>query len=70
MEKTHWNVKTYNEEKKEWEGTATYMAGETKEAKKGVDVSTFQGKVDWKKVKKAGSDGIKTAVIYILLQLF
>ncbi len=47
---------TYNEEKKEWEGTATYMAGEEKEAKKGVDVSTFQGKVDWKKVKKAGME--------------
>ena len=47
---------TYNEEKKEWEGTATYMAGEEKEAKKGVDVSTFQGKVDWKKVKNAGME--------------
>ena len=47
---------TYNEENKEWEGTATYMAGEEKEAKKGVDVSTFQGKVDWKKVKKAGME--------------
>ena len=47
---------TYNEDKKEWEGTATYMAGEEKEAKKGIDVSTFQGKVDWKKVKKAGME--------------
>ena len=47
---------TYNEENKEWEGTATYMAGEEKEAKKGVDVSTFQGKIDWKKVKKAGME--------------
>ena len=47
---------TYNEEEKEWKGTATYMAGEEKEAKKGVDVSTFQGKVDWKKVKKAGME--------------
>ena len=47
---------TYNEEKKEWEGTATYMAGEEKEAKKGIDVSTFQGKIDWKKVKKSGME--------------
>lgn len=47
---------TYNEEKKEWEGTATYMVGEEKEARKGVDVSTFQGKIDWKKVKKSGME--------------
>ncbi len=44
----------YNEETKEWEGTATYMAGTENQAKKGVDVSTFQGDIDWKKVKNAG----------------
>ena len=44
----------YNEDTKEWEGTATYMAGTEKEAKKGVDVSTFQGNIDWKKVKNSG----------------
>lgn len=46
----------YNEENKEWEGTATYMEGTEKEAKKGVDVSTFQGDIDWKKVKKSGME--------------
>ena len=46
----------YNDEKEQWEGTATYMAGTKKEAKKGIDVSTFQGKIDWKKVKKTGID--------------
>ena len=46
----------YNEESKEWEGTATYMEGTEKEAKKGVDVSTFQGDIDWKKVKKSGME--------------
>lgn len=46
----------YNEETKEWEGTADYMAGTEKEAKKGVDVSTFQGDIDWEKVKKAGME--------------
>lgn len=50
----------YNEETKEWEGTATYMAGTEKEAKKGIDVSTFQGDIDWKKVK---NDGIEFAII-------
>ncbi|MBR4982781.1 MAG: glycoside hydrolase family 25 protein [Lachnospiraceae bacterium] len=44
----------YNEETKEWEGTATYMAGTEKEAKKGIDVSTFQGNIDWNKVKNTG----------------
>lgn len=44
----------YNEETKEWEGTADYMAGTEKQAKKGIDVSTFQGEIDWKKVKNAG----------------
>ena len=50
----------YNEETKEWEGTATYLAGTDKEAKKGIDVSTFQGDIDWKKVK---NDGIEFAII-------
>ena len=44
----------YNEETEEWEGTATYMAGTEIEAKKGIDVSTFQGDIDWKKVKDSG----------------
>ena len=50
----------YNEETKEWEGTATYLAGTDKEAKKGIDVSAFQGDIDWKKVK---NDGIEFAII-------
>ena len=44
----------YNEETSEWDGTATYMAGEAKEAKKGIDVSTYQGEINWKKVKNSG----------------
>ena len=44
----------YNEETKEWQGTATYMKGTKEEAKKGVDVSTFQGDINWKKVKNSG----------------
>ena len=46
----------YNEETKEWEGTADYMAGTEKQAKKGIDVSTFQGDINWKKVKNAGME--------------
>ena len=46
----------YNEETKEWEGTANYMEGTQKEAKKGIDVSTFQGDINWKKVKNAGME--------------
>lgn len=50
------NYPVYNEESKEWEGTATYMAGTEQEAKKGIDVSTFQGDIDWKKAKNDGMD--------------
>ena len=50
----------YNEEKEIWEGTASYMEGMEKEAKKGIDVSTFQGDINWKKVK---NDGIDFAII-------
>ena len=46
----------YNEETREWEGTANYMAGTQKGAKKGIDVSTFQGDINWKKVKNAGME--------------
>lgn len=46
----------YNKELKEWEGTATYMKGTQKEAKKGIDVSTFQGDINWEKVKNTGMD--------------
>lgn len=46
----------YDKEKKEWKGTASYMEGTQEEAKKGIDVSTFQGDIDWKKVKKSGID--------------
>ena len=46
----------YDEEAKVWEGTATYMEGMEKEAKKGIDVSTFQGDIDWDKVKKSGME--------------
>lgn len=46
----------YDEENEEWSGTATYMQGTPEEAKKGIDVSTFQGDIDWKKVKKSGMD--------------
>ena len=44
----------YNEETKEWEGIATYREGEEKEAKRGIDVSTYQGNINWNKVKKSG----------------
>ena len=59
MEKNNFDLEqftypVYNEETKEWEGTADYMAGTEKQAKKGIDVSTFQGEIDWKKVKNAG----------------
>ena len=59
MEKNNFDLEkftypVYNEEIKEWEGTATYMAGTEKEAKRGIDVSTFQGDIDWKKVKNSG----------------
>ena len=58
MEKNNFDLEKftypiYNEELKEWEGTATYMAGTEKEAKKGIDVSTFQGDIDWQKVKNS-----------------
>lgn len=46
----------YNEKTKECEGTATYMEGTEKEAKKGIDVSTFQGDIDWEKVKMSGME--------------
>lgn len=46
----------YNEENKEWEGTASYILKDGKEAKKGIDVSTFQGNINWKKVKNDGMD--------------
>ena len=50
----------YNEDKENWEGTASYMEGTEKEAKRGIDVSTFQGDINWKKVK---NDGIDFAII-------
>lgn len=46
----------YNEESKEWEETASYMSGTEKEAKRGIDVSTFQGEINWKKVKNSGME--------------
>lgn len=59
MEKNNFDLEqftypVYNEDTKEWEGTAAYMAGTEKEAKKGIDVSTFQGEIDWERVKNAG----------------
>ena len=41
----------YNKELKEWEGEAAYKKGTQEEAKRGIDVSTFQGDIDWEKVK-------------------
>ena len=38
------------------EGTADYQLDEKTKAKKGVDVSTFQGEINWKKVKDDGMD--------------
>lgn len=46
-------------EDKEYEGEATYSDG-TVTAKKGVDVSKFQGDIDWEKVK---NDGVEYAYI-------
>lgn len=39
-----------------YEGEANYRIDENTEAKRGIDVSTFQGEIDWKKVKKDGID--------------
>ena len=44
----------YNKEIEEWQGTASYMEGTENEAKKGIDVSTFQGNIKWEKVKNSG----------------
>ena len=52
MEKFTYPV--YNKETQEWQGTASYMKGTEEEAKKGIDVSTFQGNINWKKVKNSG----------------
>ena len=46
----------YDEEEKVWEGTASYMEGTEKEARKGIDVSTFQGDINWEKVKQSGME--------------
>lgn len=61
MEKNNFDLEQftypiYNENLEEYEGTATYMAGTEKEAKKGIDVSTFQGDIDWQKVKNSGME--------------
>lgn len=45
-----------NENTGEKEGTTTYKIDENTYAKKGIDVSTFQGEIDWKKVKKSGME--------------
>lgn len=50
---------TYPEENEitgKLEGTAEYQLDEKTKAKKGIDVSTFQGDIDWKKVKEDGMD--------------
>jgi len=49
-----------NEETNEWEGEAAYKTEEGISAKKGIDVSTFQGNIDWEKVK---NDGIEYTII-------
>lgn len=49
-----------NEETGEWEGEASYKIEEGIYAKRGIDVSTFQGDIDWEKVK---NDGIEYAII-------
>ncbi len=49
-----------NEETGEWEGEAAYKINEEAYAKKGIDVSTFQGDIDWERVK---NDGIEYAII-------
>ena len=40
----------------EEEGTTDYYIDDTTKAKKGIDVSTFQGDIDWHKVKKSGME--------------
>lgn len=61
LEKNNFNLEkftypVFDKEKEEWQGTATYMKGTREEAKKGIDVSTFQGDINWKKVKDTGMD--------------
>ena len=55
----------YNEEIKEWEGTASYMAGTENEAKKGVDVSTYQGDIDWEKLSQTRQSQFPIRFIYM-----
>lgn len=49
-----------NEESGEWEGEASYKKEDGTYARRGIDVSTFQGEIDWEKVK---NDGIEYAII-------
>lgn len=37
-------------------GVVTQTVGDTVKSKKGIDVSEYQGKIDWKKVKESGVD--------------
>lgn len=45
-----------NEESGKYEGEVTYKLEENTYAKKGIDVSSFQGDIDWSKVKRDGVD--------------
>lgn len=45
-----------NEITGEMEGTANYRINDQETAKKGIDVSTFQGDINWKKVKNDNVD--------------
>ena len=49
-----------NEETGKYEGVASYKKEDGTYARKGIDVSTFQGEIDWEKVK---NDGIEYAII-------
>ena len=45
-----------NEETGKWEGIASYKMEDGSYARRGIDVSTFQGEIDWQKVKNSGME--------------
>lgn len=65
LEKNNFNLDNFsypmeNEDTGRYEGVAAYRNEDGSYARKGVDVSTFQGEIDWEKVR---DDGIEYAII-------
>ena len=65
LKKNNFNLDNFtypveNEVTGNYEGEANYQIDENTKAKRGIDVSTFQGEIDWKKVK---NDGIEFSFI-------